>query len=102
MKNVHEILIRPILTEKMHTLQENQHKYAFAVRMEANKIAIKQAVEKKFDVSVASVRTINVKGKSKKMNTRRGITRGHTANWKKVVVTLREGDSIDYFAGTSR
>jgi len=97
MKNVHEILIRPILTEKMHQLQENQRKYAFAVINSANKIQIKQAVEKKFDVSVESVRTINVKGKRKQMNTRRGITHGRCPNWKKAVVTLREGDAIDYF-----
>ena len=57
--------------------------------------------KKKFDVSVEHVRTIKVKGKQKKMNTRRGITRGRTPNWKKAVVTLREGDSIDYFEGTS-
>jgi large subunit ribosomal protein L23 len=101
MKNVHEILIRPILTEKMHQLQEKQHKYAFAVRTEANKIQVKQAVEKKFDVSVDNVRTVLVKGKRKQMNTRRGITRGSTPNWKKAVVTLRAGDSIDYFEGSS-
>ena len=96
MKNVHDILIRPILTEKMHDLQEQQRKYAFAVRLGSNKIQIKKAVEKKFDVSV-----VNIKGKSKQMNTRRGITRGRSSNWKKAVVTLREGDAIDYFEGKS-
>jgi large subunit ribosomal protein L23 len=85
----------------MHDLQEKEQKYAFAVRMDANKIQIKQAVEKKFDVSVENVRTINVKGKSKQMNTRRGITRGRTSNWKKAIVTLRSGDSIDYFEGAA-
>ena len=101
MKNVHDILIRPILTEKMHDLQEQQRKYAFAVRLGSNKIQIKKAVEKKFDVSVVNIRTMNIKGKSKQMNTRRGITRGRSSNWKKAVVTLREGDAIDYFEGKS-
>lgn len=101
MKNVHEILIRPILTEKIHKLQEKVQKYAFAVQNGSNKIQIKQAVERKFDVSVVHVRTINIKGKRKQMNTRRGITRGRTPSWKKAIVTLREGDSIEYFEGVA-
>lgn len=101
MKKVHEILVQPILTEKIQKLQESQQKYAFTVQAQANKIQIKQAVEQKFDVSVEHVRTINVKGKRKQMNTRRGITRGRCPNWKKAMVTLREGDSIDYFEGTA-
>jgi len=101
MKKEHPILVRPILTEKILKLQETEAKYAFVVDKDANKIEIKQAVEKKFDVSVKSVRTINVKGKTKRMNTRRGITTGRRSNWRKAIVTLREGDSIDFFEGTS-
>ena len=99
MKNEH-VLIRPILTEKMLKLQESHAKYAFAVARGANKIEIKRAVETKFDVTVDDVKTVNIKGKSKQMNTRRGITKGKRSNWKKAIITLREGDSIDFFEGT--
>lgn len=101
MKKNQEVLIRPILTEKMLQMQETMGKYAFVVNENANKIEIKQAIQKKFDVSVDSVRTVFVKGKSKRMNTRRGITTGKRADWKKAIVTLRSGDSIDFFEGTT-
>ncbi|MDZ7260976.1 MAG: 50S ribosomal protein L23 [candidate division KSB1 bacterium] len=94
---ISDILIKPILTEKMLKLQESQSKYAFMVDRRATKIDIKRAVQKKFDVTVKHVRTINVKGKTKRMNTRRGITRGQRPDWKKAIITLREGDSIDFF-----
>ncbi len=101
MKKDKPILLRPILTEKILKLQEAEGKYAFIVAKDANKIEIKKAVEKKFDVSVKNVRTIFVKGKTKRMNTRRGITTGKRADWKKAIVTLREGDTIDFFEGTT-
>ena len=97
-KNV-TILLRPILTEKMLKLQESHAKYAFVVDRTANKIDIKKAVEKKFDVTVDRIQTVNVKGKTKRMNTRRGITTGKRSDWKKAIVTLRSGDSIDFFEG---
>jgi large subunit ribosomal protein L23 len=95
-----QILKQPLLTEKILKLQEDEGKYAFIVSKDANKIEIKKAIERKFDVSVQSVKTINVKGKLKKMNTRRGITRGKRSDWKKAIITLREGDTIDFFEGT--
>jgi len=79
--------------------QELGNKYAFKVEDSANKIEIKKAVESKFNVLVKDVKTINVKGKSKRMNTRRGLTSGRRANWKKAVVTLIEGHTIDFFEG---
>jgi large subunit ribosomal protein L23 len=97
MKSQREVLIRPILTEKMLQMQETDRKYSFVVNIDSNKIEIKNAVEKKFDVSVTKVATVKVKGKSKQSNTRRGLTRGKRPDWKKAIVTLREGDSIDYF-----
>jgi len=100
MKKDQEILIKPILTEKILKMQESQGKYAFVVNKNSNKVEIKQAVQKKFDVTVDNVQTVNVKGKSKKMNTRRGITRGKRSDWKKAIVTLRSGDSIDFFEGS--
>ncbi len=101
MKKEREILIRPILTEKMLKMQESEACYAFVVNKEANKIEIKSAVEKKFDVSVDSVRTVFVKGKTKRMNTKRGLTRGKRADWKKAIITLRSGDTIDFFSESS-
>ena len=97
MKDERKLLIRPILTEKILKMQESQGKYAFVVTGAANKIEIKKAVEKKFDVSVDSIRTVNIKGKTKQMNTRRGLTKGKRADWKKAIVKLREGDTIDFF-----
>lgn len=99
MKSLEAILVKPLLTEKMLRLQEEAGKYAFKVAKKANKIEIKKAVENKFGVQVKTVRTIIVKGKSKRMNTRRGLTRGRRSDWKKAIVTLREGDRIDFFQG---
>jgi len=95
MKN-YEILMRPILTEKMLKLQEKKGKYAFKVHQRANKIAVKKAIQDRFDVTVEEVNIVNVKGKSKQMNTRRGITKGRRSNWKKAIVTLRKGDAINF------
>jgi len=100
MMKMNEILIRPILTEKMLKLQESERKYAFKVSNNANKILVKQAVQNRFDVIVEDVNIVNIKGKSKQMNTRRGITRGKRSDWKKAIITLREGDAINFFEGT--
>ena len=97
MKINYEILLYPILTEKMLKLQDDERKYAFKVDMSANKIDVKKAIQSRFDVTVEKVHIINVKGKLKQMNTQRGITRGKRSDWKKAIVTLREGDSINYF-----
>jgi large subunit ribosomal protein L23 len=99
MSQIKTIIIKPILTEKMLAAQDDQNKYAFKVAPDANKIEIKKAVEHKFDVSVKDVKTINVKGKSKRMNTRKGLTSGKRAGWKKALVTLKEGHNIDFFEG---
>jgi len=90
------ILKRPIVTEKMTTLQE-KGQYAFEVDLAANKISIARAVEKKFNVTVLDVRTIRCKGKSKSQMTRRGRFEGRTAAWKKAIVRLKEGDKIEFF-----
>ena len=96
-----QILFRPILTEKMNQLEDSQNMYAFQVDPNANKIDIKDAVEKKFDVKVTKVRTMNFFGKSKQMTVRSGgraiKTSGRRSNWKKAVVTLDEGFSIDLY-----
>lgn len=94
MKLAREIIIKPVVTEKsVDLMQEN--KYCFKVAKDANKIEIKNAIEEIFKVTVVNVNTVNVHGKMKRM----GRTQGKTASWKKAVVTLREGDSIEVFEG---
>jgi len=90
------LLKRPIVTEKMTALQE-KGQYAFEVPLSANKIAIAQAVEKKFNVTVLDVRTSRHKGKSKSQMTRKGRFAGRTPAWKKAIVRLKEGDKIEFF-----
>jgi len=91
------IIYRPIVTEKISNLQEKGI-YAFEVQLKANKIEIARAVEKKFNVTVTNVRTMNIKGKSKTQMTKRGRFEGKTSHSKKAIVTLKEGDKIDLFA----
>lgn len=95
MKKGRNIIIKPILTEKISDLQESQNKYAFVVDREANKIEIRSAVESKFDVKVIKVATMNMKGKLKKM----GRFEGRRSNWKKAVVTLEKDNKIDFIEG---
>jgi len=90
------ILVRPIITEKMTALGDKRQ-YAFEVPLTVNKIQVGKAVEKKFQVKVTSVRTVMVKGKRKSQMTKRGRFEGRTKTWKKAIVTLKEGDKIDYF-----
>ena len=90
-----DIIVKPIITEKsMSGLQEN--KYTFKVAKSANKIEIAKAVEELFGVQVASVNTMNCRGRSKRV----GMNRGTTASWKKAIVTLAEGSkTIEFFDG---
>ena len=90
----HQILVRPIITEKNTALNE-VGKYCFEVLQTANKIEIKRAVEDVFSVSVTGVNIIKVPGKMRRM----GKTSGMTRTWKKAVVTLAEGERIDLFQG---
>jgi large subunit ribosomal protein L23 len=94
MRDAREVLIRPVISEKSVGLLE-QNKYSFWVDPASNKIEIKHAVEKMFKVNVIEVRTLNVKGKLKKV----GRSVGMTPARKKAVVTLREGNKIEGFAG---
>ena len=94
------ILIKPILTEKMAILQERENKYAFIINSSSNKIVVKKAVEKKFNVKVKKVGIINQLGKEKTMNVRSGgrtiRTTGHRSSVKKAIVTLSDGFKIDF------
>ncbi len=91
------ILITPLLTEKMTALTAKRQ-YAFKVDQSANKITIAKAVEKKFNVNVTSIRTTNMKGKTKSQMTKRGRITGRCSDWKKAIVTLKDGQTIDFLA----
>ncbi|MBQ9541759.1 50S ribosomal protein L23 [Ruminococcus sp.] len=94
MKNAHDIIIKPIITEdSMDRLADN--KYTFKVAKDANKIEIAKAIEEIFDVKVAKVNTISVKGKEKRM----GRYTGFRPDWKKAIVTLEGEKTIEFFDG---
>lgn len=91
------VLIRPLITEKMTEITENTGKYGFVVDFNANKIQIANAVKEKFEVDVVDVNTIKHKGKTKTQFTRKGRFTGRTPRFKKAIVTLKEGQTIDLF-----
>jgi len=95
MRNVSEILVKPLVTEKSHQQLEQHQAYSFVVANDANKVEIAGAIEKQFNVKVKAVRTMRYAGKEKRM----GKFMGRKAAWKKAVVTLVEGDSIEIFGG---
>ncbi len=95
MMHAHEILLRPLVTEKSMLARETNNQYAFKVNPRATKLDIANAVEKAFSVKVLEVRTVNVLGKKK----RRGRLTGKRADWKKAIVRLAQGDGIKYFEG---
>ena len=103
MRDHREIIIRPLLTEKMSFLEETQRKYAFQVSLDSNKIEIKNAIQNKFDVKIEKVATMRRIGKQKRTTVRSGgrviRTQGRTSNWKRAIVTLKEGFSIDLLQG---
>ncbi|HEV8538966.1 MAG TPA: 50S ribosomal protein L23 [Bacteroidota bacterium] len=90
------IIYRPIVTEKITRMQAKGY-YAFEVDPDANKIDIARAVEKRFNVTVTNVRTMNMKGKTKSQMTRKGRFVGKTSHFKKAIITLKEGDKIELF-----
>lgn len=94
---MHQILIKPLITEKMTNLTADKGKYGFIVNPKANKIEIKKAIEKRFNVHVTDVRTINYKGKTKTQFRKSGRFVGKTSKFKKAIVTLKEGETIEFF-----
>ena len=93
-----QIIIRPVISEKSMD-QSTVNKYTFAVADEANKMQIKAAVEELFKVTVLNVNVMTSKRKEKSRNRRRGRQVGYTSPWKKAVVTIKAGDSIEFFEG---
>jgi large subunit ribosomal protein L23 len=94
---MHQVLIRPLITEKMSNLTADQVKYGFLVNTKANKIEIARAIEEKFNVHVESVKTLNHSGKTKTQFRKSGRFTGKTAKYKKAIIKLREGETIDLF-----
>ncbi len=94
---MHEVLISPLITEKMTNLSADKGKYGFLVNPNANKIEIAKAIEKKFDVHVVSVRTINHPGKMKTQFRKSGRFVGKTSKFKKAIITLKQGETIEIF-----
>ncbi|MBQ3737513.1 MAG: 50S ribosomal protein L23 [Bacteroidales bacterium] len=92
------IIKKPVITEKMTAISEKLNKFAFIVDKNANKIQIKEAVEKLYGVKVAAVNTMNYAGKTKSRYTKSGVVSGRTPAFKKAIVTLKEGDTIDFFS----
>ncbi len=89
-----EVLLAPVVSEKSYSLI-NDRKYSFRVHKDAHKTQVRQAVEELFDVKVENVNIVHVRAKPK----RRGMTKGTRPGWKKAIVQLREGDSIEIFEG---
>jgi large subunit ribosomal protein L23 len=92
------ILIKPILTEKANAQQESLRKYAFKVNRRANKLEIKTAIEQFYGVNVLEVNTLVVPGKQKTRSTKSGIISGVKSGYKKALVTVAEGETIDLYA----
>jgi large subunit ribosomal protein L23 len=96
MKEAQEIIRRPLVTEKSGQQKDTSNQYVFEVRTDSNKIEIQKAVERLFKVKVIQVHTLNVLGKEKRV----GRRYGKRPDWKKAIVTLKEGNRIEFFEGT--
>ena len=91
MRNPYDVIIQPLITEKVMTAMQRHNTYAFRVNPEANKLEVKHAIEKAFNVKVKNVRTLRVRGKVKRYK----FARGQQPTWKKAIVTLQEGHRLD-------
>jgi large subunit ribosomal protein L23 len=93
-----EVLIKPILTEKANGQQESLRRYAFRVARKANKLEIKKAVEAMYGVTIVDVNTVVVPGKNKTRYTKKGFVQGQKPSYKKALVTVAEGETIDLYS----
>jgi len=98
MKKAYDILVKPVVTEKMTGLTEKLNRYAFVVNKGANKLEIKAAVEEMYGVSVEAVNTMVNPAKAKQRNTTSGLVKGRKPGYKKAVITLAEGEEIDFYS----
>lgn len=92
------IVIKPVITEKMTAMGEKLNRYGFIVHRKANKLQIKQAVEELYGVQVQCVNTMVTPGKAKTRYTKSGFISGQTSARKKAIVTLKEGETIDFYS----
>jgi large subunit ribosomal protein L23 len=92
------ILLKPIVTEKMNAQGEKFNRYGFVVEKSANKLQIRKAVEELYDVTVVDVNTLRYGGKLKTRFTRSGVTTGKTNAYKKAIITVAEGEVIDFYS----
>lgn len=92
------IIIKPIVTEKMTALGEKLQRYGFIVKKDVNKLQIKKAVEELYGVDVTEVNTMNYAGKTKSRFTKAGVVKGSSGAYKKAIVTLAEGETIDFYS----
>jgi len=92
------IILKPIITEKMTQMGEKLNRYGFLVDRKANKLEIKQAIKDLYGVDIASVNTLVFSGKNKSRFTKTGIISGRTSAYKKAIVTLAKGESIDFYS----
>jgi large subunit ribosomal protein L23 len=91
------IIIKPVLTEKSEKLSQKLNQHVFVVRKDANKFEIRGAVEKMFNVKVEAVNTSTLPGKFKKRFSRRGVAKGQQPSYKKAIVTVKEGETLDIY-----
>jgi len=93
-----EVLVRPVITEKVNLQMERSGRYTFVVGKQANKLEIKKAIEEFYGVKVADVNTVVVPAKSKTRFTKAGLLSGRKPSYKKAIVTLATGETIDLFS----
>lgn len=92
-----QILIKPLITEKAEALSESLNKYSFVVLRTANKVEIRKIIESTYGVEVDSVNTAVMPGKTKNRTTKSGVLKGRVSAYKKAIITLAEGEEIDFF-----
>lgn len=92
------IIIKPIVTEKMTAITNKLNRYGFRVKPDANKIEIAHAIQEMYNVTVVGVNTLNFRGKNKSRYTKGGMVKGSESAFKKAIVSLKEGDSIDFYS----
>ena len=92
------VVIKPLITEKMTDLSEKRNQYGFVVNRKANKVEIRKAIEEQYNVTVKNVNTMIYAGKNKKRYTKSAIVDGRTNHFKKAMVTVADGDVIDFYA----
>lgn len=93
-----DIIIKPVITEKMTDMGETMNRYGFIVNRKANKLQIKSAIEELYGVEVLAVNTMTYRGKSKSRFSKTGVITGKTASYKKAIITVAEGESIDFYS----